>query len=142
MHNISRCFFYIFFQVLIFGVISRAKEHKMAWNDKNYLCCNLYLSKHTSYDCAFCCTSLKWWHLQMFFHFFQILFFQVVRGGEGVKRAKNGPKWQKNLSNSISQKLYLIWLWFLVHIFKMLISLADFFIFWKVWFFRVFKIYQ
>ena len=67
MHNISRCFF---FQVLIFGVISRAKEHKMAWNDKNYLCCNLYLSKHTSYDCAFCCTSLKWWHLQMFFSFF------------------------------------------------------------------------
>ena len=70
MHNISRCFFYIFFQVLIFGVISRAKEHKMAWNDKNYLCCNLYLSKHASYDCAFCCTSLKWWHLQMFFSFF------------------------------------------------------------------------
>ena len=28
-----------------------------------------YLSKHTSFDCAFCCTSLKWWHLQMLFRF-------------------------------------------------------------------------
>ena len=46
-------------------------------------------------------------------------------------------KWQKMaqndkklcLSHSVSQELYIIQLWFLVHIFKMMISPAKFFIF-------------
>ena len=59
----------------------------------------------------FWCTSLKWWHLQRFFHFFKILVLWVVRRGGG-KRAKNGPKWQKIMSHFVSQELYLIWLSF------------------------------
>ena len=40
---------------------------------------------------------------------------------------------KKKLSHSISQELYLLWLWVSVHICKM-ISPANFFIFSKVWF--------
>ena len=53
------------------------------------VCRTPYLSKHTSFDLGFCCTSLKWWHLQMFFSFFQIFGFWVVREGE------TGKKWPK-----------------------------------------------
>ena len=91
-----------------------------------------YLSKHTLYDCTFCCTNSKWWHLQMLFSFFQNFSFLGSKGAvEVVQRAKNGPKWQKN-SVFISQELYHIWLWFLVHMCKMMISPAIFFVFWKV----------
>ena len=61
-----------------------------------------------------------------FLHFFQILIFGVNSG------AKNDPKWQKKLSHSVSQELYLIWLWFLVHTCKMMISPAIFFHFFKI----------
>ena len=60
-------------------------------------------------------------------------------GRKGQKMAQND---QKNLSHSISQELYLIWLWFLVHMCKMMISPAIFFIFSKVWFFGFFKVHQ
>ena len=66
-----------------------------------------------------------------FFYYFKILIFLVVRGG---KMAKNGPKWQKIQSPSVSQELYL-WLWFLVHLCKMMTSPAIIFIFSKFWLF-------
>ena len=63
-----------------------------------------------------------------FFHFFKILVFWVVMGGVS--------KWQKmtqnnkrNLSHSVSQEQYLIWLWFLIHMCKMMISPVFFFFF-------------
>ena len=71
-----------------------------------------------------------------FFTFFKILVFWVVRREEGVK-GKNGPKWQKNLSHWVSQELYHIWLWFLVHMCKMMIYLAIFFHFLKILIFQV-----
>ena len=89
-------FFFTFFP----NVNSGAKEQKMAWND-NYVCCTPYLSNHTSHDHVFCYTSLKWWHLQIFFSFFLILVFLIVRGREGEgggNRTENGPKWEKILS--------------------------------------------
>ena len=66
----------------------------MAWNE------NDNLGKHTSHDHVFCCTSLKWWHLQGFFSsFFQNLGFlgcYIGRqgGGEvtGQKMAQNDIK--------------------------------------------------
>ena len=51
--------FYIFwnfnFQVQYWG--KRAK-HDLKW--QKIVCCTPYLSKHTSYDRVFCCTSFKW----------------------------------------------------------------------------------
>ena len=114
-------FFYLFFPNFNFGVNSGPKM------TKNYVCCTPYLSKHTSFDHVFCCTSLKWWHLQMLFQFFKILVFWVFREGP----QKNGPKLQKKISHCISQELYLIWLWFLVHTCKMMISPAIFFHFFQ-----------
>ena len=70
--------------------------------------------------------------------------FWVVRGreGEGVNRAENDPKWEKILSHSVSEELYLIWLCFLEHMCKMMISQAFFPLFSKVWFFGFFKVHQ
>ena len=91
---------------------------------KTYICHTPYLTKHTSFDCVFCCTSLKWWHLQMLFSFFQNFSFLGCWG---------------KCSHCISQELYIIWLWFLVHMCKMMISPAIFFLFFKILVFRVFQ---
>ena len=50
----------------------------------------------------------------VFLIFFEIFIF-------GADSTKNGPKLQKILSHSVSQELYLILFWFLVHICKMMI---------------------
>ena len=54
-----------------------------------------------------------------------------------------GKKWSKmtkrKLSHSISQELYLIWFWFLVHMCKMMMSPAIFFYFFKIQTFWVFQ---
>ena len=56
----------------------------------------------------------------VFFHFFKIFIFRVVRG---VKRVKNSPKWQKVLSIMLhSQEPCIIWLSFMVHMCNRIIS--------------------
>ena len=57
-----------FFEILIFRVISGAKEQKM--NDKKF-CLTPYLRKYTSFNCVFWHTCVKWWYLPQFFSFFQ-----------------------------------------------------------------------
>ena len=52
-----------FFQILIFRVISWVKGQKMAQNDKNSVCLNLYHSNFASYDVVFCTNWVKWWYL-------------------------------------------------------------------------------
>ena len=129
-----------FFQILIFGVSSGAKKQKPAWNDKKLSVQTLHIWVSIHHMIMFfCCTSLKWWFF-VFFIFFLIAILWVVRREE-VKKVKNGPEWQKVMSHFISQELYLIWLWFLVHICKMVISPTNFFIFSEVWFFWFFKIH-
>ena len=67
------------------------------------------------------------------------MFFSSIRAkGQKGKRAKNGPKWQNILSHSVSQELYLIWLWSLVHMCKIM-SPAIFFHFFKILIFQVFQ---
>ena len=52
----------------------------------------------------------------------------------GLKMQK-WPKMTKFcLSHSISQEAYIIWLWFLVHLSKIMTSLHACFILWKFWF--------
>ena len=56
--------------------------------------------------------------------------------GEGQKIAQND---KTNLSDSVSQEQYLIWLWFLVQMCEMMLSPAIFFHFFKILIFRVFQ---
>ena len=72
-----------------------------------------------------------------FFHFFWILIILVIMGSRGSnKGAKNSPKWLKIcLLHSISQEPYIIWLSFMLHLCKMIISPGLFFSFSKFWFF-------
>ena len=107
---------------------------------KHYVCCTPYLSKHTSYDCVFCCKSLKWWHLQMLFSFFQNVGFLDCKG-VGVKGQKMAQNDKIFLSKSVSQELYFIWLWLLVHMSKIMISPVIFFFFnfFKILIFQVFQ---
>ena len=66
----------------------------------------------------------------VFLIFLKFWFSQLLGG----KMAQNGKKFC--LSHSVSQELYLIWLWFLLHFCKIMISPAIFFMFSKFWFFR------
>ena len=100
----------------------------------NYVCRTPYLSRHTSFDCVFCCWNLKWWHLQMLSSF---LFSGLLGVGKGQKMAQND---KNNLSHSVSQELYLMWrFWFLVHMCKMMISPAIFYNFFTIVIFWVFQ---
>ena len=69
------------------------------------------------------------------FHFFKILIFWVVSGVKEQKIAQN----DKNFCvlHFISQESYIMWLSFMVHLYEMMISLGVFFIFSKLWFFRL-----
>ena len=89
---ISPGVFYLFFEVLIFWVNNGVKRIKWPKMTKTCVCGTPYLSKH-----VFCCTSLKWWHLQTLFSFFSKFCFSWLLGGGESKRAKDGPKWQKKV---------------------------------------------
>ena len=98
-----------------------------------------YLSKHTSYDCVVLLHKFKMMTSpDAIFISLKCWFWRLLEE-EGVKGAKNGLKWQKILSHFVSQELYLIWLWFLLHMCKMMISPAIFFHFFKSLIFRVFQ---
>ena len=83
--------------------------------NNNCMCHVPYLRNSIAYDHDFCYTCVKCWYLPVFFSFFFEIFIF------GADSAKNGPKLQKILSHSVSQELYLILFWFLVHICKMMI---------------------
>ena len=114
---------------------------------KNYVCHTPYLSKHTSYDLVFCCTSLKLCHFPIIFSFFKKFWFSglcvcACVGGGGMRgggyEGKKWPKMTKNLSHSVSQELYPIQLQFLVYICKIMISPAIFY-FFNILIFLVFQ---
>ena len=121
--------------MFIFGVSSGVKGQKMTQNDKT-LSAVFHISGIIHYmivifGLVHMCNMMT--SSDAFFIFFLILIFTVVRR----------VKWQKNdkkfcLSHSISQELYFVWLWFLVHLCKLMISPALFFNFSKFWFFWVF----
>ena len=121
-----------FFKVFIFWVFRVLKGQKMVQNDKKF-CLSLSISQEPciiwlSFIVHICkmiiCSGI------FFFHFFKILIFQVVRGVNVQKMVQNYKKFCP--SHSISQELYIIWLSFMVHMCKMIISPDVFFHFFKV----------
>ena len=76
--DLSRCFFH-FFKILIFQVVrgggagggGGGKGKKWPKMTKIFVCLTPYLRNHTSYDCGFWYTCVKWWYLQQVFPFFQ-----------------------------------------------------------------------
>ena len=80
---ISPGIFFIFFKILIFKIIrGEVKWEKMAH------CLTPNLRNHTSYDCDFCCTCIKWWYLLQMFWFFKILIFGAFRWIKGKNDLK------------------------------------------------------
>ena len=63
------------------------------------------------------------------FYFFKFLIFRVVKGVKGQKMVQNDKKFCP--MHSSSQEPYIIWLSFMLHISKMIISSGVFFIFFK-----------
>ena len=138
---ISPGIFYIFSKFWFSGSIVRKKSKKWPKITKNYVCCTPYQSKHTSFDCVFCCTSLELWHLQILFSFFKILVFWVVRGegeGKGQKMAQNDKK--KIVKKNWGTVPHMIGFWYTCV--KWWYLQQFFFFFSKFWFFGFFKVYQ
>ena len=134
--NISRHVF-SFFKNFDFWVVRRVKGQKMAQNNKK-----LYLSHSISHEAYII---WLWFMVQKckmmtspdaFFIFSNILFYLVVSRVKGQKMTR---KDKKILSHSVSQELYLIWLWFLVHVCKMMMPSTIFFILFKFLVFWVFR---
>ena len=112
--NISRCFFH-FFKILILRVFGGVKVGKIVENDKKI--CLLYSLSQEPY--------IIW--LSFMEHFCKMIIswgiFFISSKLIGRWKDKNGPKWRKFCpSCSISQEPYIIWLSFVVHICKMIIS--------------------
>ena len=97
---------------------------------KKIVCCTPYLRNHASYDFHLWYTYVKWKYLwAIFFHFFKILIFQIVRWIKGQKMAQNHKKFYPLCL--ISQEPYIIWSSFMVHFYKTIISPGVFYIFLK-----------
>ena len=124
--------FFQFFKVLVFRVVWWVKGQKIVQNDKN--CCLLHsisqepYIKWLSFMVHMCKMIISPW---LFFIFSKFSFFGLL----GSKRAKNGPNWQKNLSITLYISRTIIWLLFILHLCKIIISPGVFFIFSKFWFF-------
>ena len=93
----------------------------MAQNDKKLFL--LHSISQEAYIIMIFDTRVKWRHIQfVFFSFFQNFDFVGCYGVKGQKMDQNDKKFC--LSHSVSQEPYLVWLWFLVHMCKMMISPA------------------
>ena len=102
--------FFTFFQIFLIGVNSGVKCKKWPKMTKS-LSHSVFQGTYIMWSWILVC--VKGWHLQIIFSFFQNFDFP---GCQGSKSTKNSPKWQKLcLSHFISQELYLIRLWFLLH---------------------------
>ena len=99
---------------------------------KHAVCYAPYIRNHTSYDRHLWHTSLKWWYLQVFFYFFQILIFQVVSQVKSEKLTQNDKKFC--LSCSMSQEPYIIWSSLVIRKCKIIISIGFSFIFFFFFF--------
>ena len=126
-------FFFQFFKILIFRVVSGVKVQKNGPKWQKIMSIILYISGTIHHMIVIYGTHV-WndisWH---FFHFFKSLIFWVVRRVKGQKTVQNNKKFCPYCS--ISQEPYIMWLSFMLHMCKMIISPGSFFIILKFWFF-------
>ena len=125
---------FIFSKFWFLGLLGGSKGKKWSKLTKNSFYCALCLRNHASYDLHLWYIYVKGWYPQIFLHFFQVFVSSVSIGVKGQKMAQNDKK--LCLLHSISQEAYIIWLWFLVYIYKMMAS-RCFFHFSQILVFRV-----
>ena len=120
---------FLFFQNFDFLGCSMGNRAKNDPQLEKNVSVTLHISR-TIHHMIFICGAQVWNDniSRRFFHFFKVLIFWVVTGVKGQKIVKMT---KKCLSCSISQELY-IWLSFMVHKCKMIISLGMFFHFLKI----------
>ena len=121
-----------------------------------------FLRNYTSHDCDFTDAGVKWWYIQgsfsfLFFFFFFCFFFcfcffkkiffffcfffcfcffqKFWFFGPKLGKRHKWPKMTCNAIHIIFCELNIMWLRFLVHWCKMMITPGIFFIFQKFWFF-------
>ena len=124
------------------GLPRGEKGKKCTKLTKISVCCTLYFRNHTSYYLylRYTCMYKRIISPDILFIFFKILIFGIIMGMGVVKRQKMAQNDKKFcLSHFLSQKPYIIWLWFLVQMCKMIISLQQVFLFFKILIFRVFR---
>ena len=114
---------------MIFWVVREVKGQKVTQNDEK-LCVTLYFRNHIP--------CLHLWYAcikdnisRHFFYFFKILISRTIRWVKGKKMVQIT---KNDTSCSISQEPYIIWLSFIVHMCKMMISPVIFLNFSKFWF--------
>ena len=109
-----------------FFSLSGGKRAKKCSKMTNIVCHAPYLNNHTSYDLWYKCKMIT---SPGIFFIFSKFWFSGLLGGKRAKTVQNGKKFC--LSHSISQEWYIIWLSFMVHKCKMIMSPGIFFIFAK-----------
>ena len=124
----------LFSKILIFWVVGEVNGQKNSPKWQEIVFRTPYFRNHASYDRHLWYTSIKW-YFQAYFSFFKSFDFSGCLGA-----SKNGPKWQKIVSHSVSQKAYIIRLSFLAHIWKMMTSPDAFFHFFKMLIFWVVRV--
>ena len=133
--DISRCFFH-FFEIFIFWAVREVKGQKITHNENQKLHPSPAISQE---QYRYSLWSWVLVHLckimispGFFFHFWYFIF-PAVRG---QKMAQDDKKFC--LLHFVSQELYIIWSWFLVHMCKRIIHICRAFLhFFQILIFRV-----
>ena len=101
--------------------------------NNSYICHAPYIRNSVAYDHDFWYTCVNWGYFQVLFSFFKNFNFLGFQGSKRAKTVQNDKKFYP--SCFISHQRFIIWLSFMVHLCKMIISPGVFFIFSKIWFF-------
>ena len=113
-------------------LVQYKREKKLAQNDKKFcMSCSISQKQYIIWSSFVVHKCKMIISTGAFFHFFNILIFQVVSGVKQQKLAQNNKI--LCLSHSMSQEPYIIWPSFVVHKCEMIISTGTF-IFSNFWF--------
>ena len=124
-------FFFHFFKILIFQLVSVVKRTKTGPKWQKILSVAINSSGIIHHTIVIYFTLVENDNIsRCFYHFFKFLIFRVVRGVKWQKTVQNDKKFC--LSCSICQEQYIIWFSFMGHMWKMIISADVLFHFLKI----------